>query len=251
MVLRKLFARPDRAPRSAMLPAGERIYAIGDIHGRLDCLDRLLALIDADDAARGAAETTLVFLGDLINRGSESRAVIDRLITVAATRPAIFLMGNHEEILIRAWEGDRRATALLHRVGGRETMISYGVSATGYDAIDTDGLTALVGARIPAGHIAFLRGFADSHVRGDYLFTHAGIRPGIAIDAQDPADLRWIRGEFLKDTRDHGMMVIHGHSVTEDVDDRPNRIGIDTGAYASGKLTALGIEGGARWILNS
>jgi serine/threonine protein phosphatase 1 len=252
MVLRSLFSRKTVAPqRSASIPAGQRLYAIGDIHGRRDCLNMLLAQIDADEALRGAADTTLIFLGDLVDRGTDSRGVIDRCMTVSQTRKTVFLMGNHEEIMIRAWEGDKRATALFHRVGGRETMISYGLSAHDYDAMDTGELTQSVGSRVPPEHIAFLRNFEDSFACGDYLFVHAGIRPGVPINAQDPADLRWIRREFLDDNRDHGAMIVHGHSITEDVDEKPNRIGIDTGAFASGKLTALGIEGAQRWVLSS
>ena len=251
MVLRKLFARAEPAPRQHRLPAGERIYAIGDIHGRRDCLDTLIDRIDADDALRGPANTRLVFLGDLTDRGPDSRGVIERAITLATSGRCVFLMGNHEEILIRAWEGDARALPLLHRVGGRETILSYGVSASDYDKAGFEELGKLVAERVPAEHIAFLRAFEDSFALGDYLFVHAGIRPGVPLDEQDPADLRWIRREFLDDRSDHGAMVVHGHSITEDVDEQVNRIGIDTGAFASGRLTAIGIEGPARWYLSS
>jgi serine/threonine protein phosphatase 1 len=249
MVLKKLFARSEPAPRIARLPSGERVYAIGDVHGRRDCLDRLLAAIDADDAARGPARTTLVFLGDLVDRGPDSCGVIERAMAVSNARRCVFLMGNHEEILIHSWEGDRRTAALFHRVGGRETMMSYGLSAHDYDALDLPELVAEVGARVPSAHIAFLRRFEDCWSSGDYLFAHAGVRPGVALDAQSPADLRWIRREFLDDARDHGAIIVHGHSITEDPDIQPNRIGIDTGAFASGKLTALGLEGATRWFL--
>ena len=252
MVLKKLFARaavPETEPHR--LPQGERVYAIGDIHGRRDCFDALLALIDADDAARGAARTTLVLLGDLVDRGAESRGVVERAMRLSAERRCVFLMGNHEEILIRTWEGDRKTAGLFARVGGRETVMSYGMSAHDYDLCDLGELAVAVGERVPADHIAFLRRFADSFALGDYLFVHAGIRPGVALDEQDPTDLRWIRREFLDDRRDHGAMIVHGHSITETVDDCPNRIGIDTGAFASGVLTAIGLEGDRRWFLQS
>ncbi|MDB5701093.1 MAG: metallophosphoesterase [Sphingomonadales bacterium] len=256
MIFRKLFPRAQAlwrndAPREYRLPEGERIYAIGDIHGRLDCLDTLIARIDADDAARAPAVTTLVFLGDLMDRGPESRGVIERAIELAETRKAVFLMGNHEEILIYAWEGDSRAAALCQRVGGRETLMSYGAHASDYDTIDPDDFAMTLGERVPSAHIVFVRGFLDSYSSGDYVFVHAGIRPGVALDAQAPGDLRWIRREFLDDEREHGAMIIHGHSITEDVEEKHNRIGIDTGAFASGKLTAIGIEGGERWFLTS
>ncbi|MDB5713666.1 MAG: metallophosphoesterase [Sphingomonadales bacterium] len=256
MIFRKLFPRAhallrDDTPREYRLPDGERIYAIGDVHGRLDCLDILLAKIDADDAERAPAATTLVFLGDLMDRGPDSREVVERAIELADTRKTVFLMGNHEEILIYAWEGDIRAAALFQRVGGRETLMSYGAHAIDYDITDPDDVLRALDERVPSAHIAFVRGFLDSYSCGDYLFVHAGIRPGVPLDAQIPGDLRWIRREFLDDDRQHGSMIIHGHSITEDVDEKHNRIGIDTGAFASGKLTAIGIEGGERWFLTS
>ena len=251
MLFRKFFARAEPEPQVHALPAGERIYAIGDIHGRRDCLDRLLLAIDDDEKSRPAADTTVVFLGDLVDRGSDSKGVIERVMQVSKARRSILLMGNHEEILIRAWEGDRQATSLLHRVGGRETLMSYGITEHEYDNGDIDELTTLVGERVPVAHIAFLRGFIDQWQRGDYLFVHAGIRPGLPLDEQNSSDLRWIRREFLEDDRDHGAMVIHGHSITEEVDVQHNRIGIDTGAFASGRLTALGIEGTEHWVIST
>ena len=245
-----LLARKPKL-RVHALPAGERIYAIGDIHGRRDCLDTLMAKIDADDASRGVANTVLVFLGDLTDRGDDSRGVVERVMEIAATRACKLVMGNHEEVLINAWEGDVPSVRLFHRIGGRETLLSYGVTEAEYDAADFDRLIDLLGKHVLAEHIAFLRRFEDFYARGDYLFVHAGIRPGCPIDAQDPGEMRWIRDRFLNDPRDHGAMVVHGHTVTADVDEWPNRIGIDTGAYASGKLTALGIEGTTRWFLSS
>jgi serine/threonine protein phosphatase 1 len=252
MIFKKFFARPpEPEPQAYTVPAGERVYAIGDIHGRRDCLDTLIGMIDADDAARGRADTKLVLLGDLVDRGADSRGVIERAMHIAKSPKTVLLMGNHEEILIRAWEGDRKAAGLFHRVGGRETLLSYGVSEADYDACDFDDLASLIAAHIPVEHIAFLRNFIDQWQCGDYLFVHAGIRPGLPLEDQRPSDMRWIRREFLDDPRDHGVMVVHGHSITEDVEERPNRIGIDTGAFASGKLTALGIEGTEKWILST
>ena len=140
---------------------------------------------------------------------------------------------------------------MFHRVGGRETLLSYGVSEAEYDACVLGDLAGLIAKHVPVDHIAFMRGFIDQWQCGDYLFVHAGIRPGLPLDEQRPSDLRWIRREFLDDPRDHGVMVVHGHSITEDVDERANRTGIDTGAFASGKLTGLGIEGAERWILST
>jgi serine/threonine protein phosphatase 1 len=247
-----LLRRKAAPPRVHRVPAGQRVYAIGDIHGRRDCLDQLLDRIAEDDAARGpAAATTIVFLGDFVDRGADSRGVVERGMAIARTHDCRFLMGNHEEVFIKAWEGDTAALRLFHRIGGRETLLSYGVAELEYDRADFETLTALMRAHVPADHIAFLRRFDDSFAAGDYLFVHAGIRPGRPIEEQDPADLRWIRTRFLDDPRDHGMMIVHGHTVTADVEHLPNRIGIDTGAYASGRLTALGLEGADRWFLSS
>jgi serine/threonine protein phosphatase 1 len=253
MVLKRLFGRKEAAPsRLWQVPAGERVYAIGDIHGRADLLDKLLDRIDFDNEQRGAADTTLVFLGDLPDRGPDSRGVIERLIALEASpRKAVFIAGNHEELLIRVWEGDRPTAATFHRAGGRETLMSYGVSGETYDGWDLGMVTEETGRLIPVEHIDFLRRFKDWHVQGDYAFVHAGIRPGFDIEDQDAADLRWIRGDFTRSDVDHGRMIIHGHTITDDVDEQSNRIGIDTGAYASGVLTAIGLEGSERWYLRT
>lgn len=254
MVLRKLFGgnapAPPWRPRA---PEGQRLYAIGDIHGRRDLLDALLDQIEVDDAARGAvAETRLIFLGDLVDRGPESRGVVDRVRTLmAASRHVSCLKGNHEELMIRAWEGDRGTAGVFNRNGGRETLLSYGVDPLAYDEADLGGLVDLIGAHVPAEHIAFLDGLPDWIVAGDYLFVHAGIRPGSPIEKQKPGDLRWIRDQFTRHAGRFDHMVIHGHTITETPDAQPNRIGIDTGAYATGRLTALGLEGDAQWFLST
>ncbi len=251
MLGRILARKPRAAPRANALPPGERIYAIGDIHGRADCLEVLMSKIDADDGARGSAETTLVFLGDLVDRGADSRTVVERAIALSAKRPCRFLMGNHEEVFIKAWEGDVASLRLFHRIGGRETLISYGVDPDDYDKADFATLVELLAVHVPSEHIAFVRRFEDIYRSGDYAFVHAGIRPGIPIAEQDPTEMRWIRERFLGDARDHGVMVVHGHSIAANVEERPNRIGIDTGAYATGRLTALGLEGTSRWLLST
>jgi serine/threonine protein phosphatase 1 len=253
MVFNRLFGRKDPSvARRWQLPVGERIYAIGDIHGRLDLLDLLLGQIANDNAKRAPAKTRYVFLGDLADRGIESKGVIERLMWMRDHRPGcVFLAGNHEELLIRVWEGDRPLAATFHRAGGRETLMSYGVSAEDYDSWDLGQVTEATSRLVPRAHIDFLKSFTDWHRSGDYLFVHAGIRPGIDIEDQDVTDLRWIRGDFVRSDVDHGMLVIHGHTITKDIDERPNRIGIDTGAYESGKLSAIGIEGTERWFLQT
>ena len=252
-VLKRLFKRATESPeRVWTAPAGRRLYAIGDIHGRLDLLDQLLDTIDADDATRGPAETSLIMLGDLPDRGPESRGVIERLKSLqSGSDNIVFLMGNHEELLIRAWEGDRNIAATFNKAGGRATMLSYGVSEADYDGWNLDELIEKVADYVPADHIAFLRSFQEIYRAGDYLFVHAGIMPGVAIEDQAPEDLRWIRRTFIESQADHGVMVIHGHTITAAVDEQPNRIGIDTGAFATGILSAIGIEGSERWFLST
>ncbi len=250
MVFKRLFAKKEAEPRLWAVPEGERVYAIGDIHGRRDLLDMLLDRIDADNELRGPANTTFVFLGDLADRGPDSRGVIERLMQLEhSERRCIFLAGNHEELLIRVWEGERPMAATFNRAGGRETLMSYGVTAETYDGWDLGAVTEATARLVPDEHIAFLKRFQDWHRIGDYLFVHAGIRPGVAIEDQDVTDLRWIRGEFVRSDVDHGVMVVHGHTITDEVDEQHNRIGIDTGAFASGMLTAIGVEGTERWYL--
>jgi serine/threonine protein phosphatase 1 len=252
MSVRSLFKFASRAqPRACAVPDGRRIYAIGDIHGRLDLLDALLDMIDADDRARRPAASELIFLGDLVDRGPESAGVVERLMTLAGTRPVRFLMGNHEEVFLRALEGDPKALRFLIRIGGRETLLSYGVSESDYRGLDYEELLALAQSKVPAAHRAFLSSFEKWIEVGDYLFVHAGLRPGVAVEDQSTSDLCWIREDFLSHRDSFGKMVVHGHSISEDIDERPNRIGIDTGAFASGRLTAIGLEGGERWYLST
>jgi len=241
-----------RRPRPLAIPDERRIYAIGDIHGRLDLLDRLLATIEADDEARGDARRELIFLGDLVDRGPDSRGVVERLLALSrGPVPIRFLMGNHEEVFLRALAGDSGALRFLIRIGGRETLLSYGIGEEEYASLDYDGLDALIRAKVPQAHIDFLAAFEEWIEVGDYLFVHAGLRPGVAIAEQSTRDLRWIRDDFLRHRDSFGKMVVHGHSITEDIDMRSNRIGIDTGAFASGKLTAIGLEGDAHWFLST
>lgn len=232
------------------VPPGERVYAIGDIHGRLDLFEELVALIEADDAAREPAETTIVLLGDLIDRGPQSSGVVEAAMALTRRRRVRLIAGNHEEMLL--WSFTRREVLRAFiTYGGRETMLSYGLDAEVFDEATLDDLQQLLPGLVPEDHLAFLQAMEDQVRIGDYLFVHAGIRPGIELEDQRQSDLRWIRGDFLDDKRDHGVMVVHGHTISEAVDVRPNRIGIDTGAFMSGILTAIGLEGTARWYLST
>lgn len=249
MVFSKLFRRPATpAPR---IPDDIVVYAIGDVHGRLDCLDDLLAQIDADPA-RGGRRPVLVFLGDLIDRGPESRGVVDRVMAMCAASVDVHcLCGNHEELLFTAAKGGRQALGVFARAGGRETLLSYGVSEEAYEREDLKGVQRLIAEHVPAAHLDFLRGLPDQLVVGEYVFVHAGIRPGVPLDAQKSSDLRWIRSPFLDHVGRYERFVVHGHTVTQDPDIRANRIGIDTGAYRSGRLTALVLERDTRRFLST
>ncbi|WP_236709882.1 metallophosphoesterase family protein [Sphingobium baderi] len=234
------------------VPDGRRLYAIGDIHGQLDLLEGLLARICADEKARGGPRGELIFLGDLINRGPQSAQVIDYLVSVQAERPETrFLLGNHEEVLLKALGGDESALRIFHHMGGTQTILSYGIAREAYEAVDYDGLAAMLQAAVPPTHRDFLASFEDIIVEGGYVFVHAGVRPGVSLVEQQPRDLRWIRHEFLS-TSSHpipGMVIIHGHTIHEDIIEQPGRIGLDTGGYRTGMLSAMGFEGEERWIL--
>jgi serine/threonine protein phosphatase 1 len=249
----QLFRRRSAAPQPlGSIPPGQRVYAIGDVHGRLDLLDALLGDIEADDARRGAAKSTIVFLGDLIDRGPSSAQVVERAMEVAAGPwQCRFLLGNHEEVFLKSLDGDLKALAFFNRIGGRETILSYDISEQEYRDADYPELHALLTRKVPPAHIEFLKGFEDLIVIGDFAFVHAGVRPGQSLADQVASDLRWIRREFLEHKQGFEKVIVHGHTITEQVELRPHRIGLDTGAYASGKLTAMGFEGGERWVIDT
>lgn len=247
--LRKPEVALDRDPR---LPDGRRVYAVGDVHGRDDLLQDLLARIESDDAGRPAATTTIVFLGDLIDRGPHSRQVIERLSGYRNPRIDLgFIFGNHEEVLLRILDGETEFLDDWLRFGGKEFVRSYGLDPASLGSAKPALSLELLRSAIPSAHRAFLESFADTLVAGDYLFVHAGIRPGIALHRQRHQDLRWIRQPFLEFDGRHEHFVIHGHTICADIDERPGRIGIDTGAYMHGTLTAIGLEADQRWFLRA
>lgn len=241
--------RKTDAPASG--PDGQRIYIIGDVHGRADLLDILLDRIVSDDGARSGIESSIVFLGDLIDRGPDSAEVVRRVRELVELGVARLIKGNHEETLVRAATGDPVAVRGLIHIGGLPTLHSYGLTEEEINTGTFEELGQCLAERIPADDIAFLDRGEDVILLGDYILVHAGIRPGIAIERQSEQDLRWIREPFLKSTRDHGGIIVHGHTVMPEVVERPNRIGIDTGAYETGVLTALVIEGPERWYIDT
>ncbi|MEQ7872945.1 metallophosphoesterase family protein [Sphingomonas sp. ASV193] len=231
-----------------------RVYAIGDIHGRSDLLDQLLSRIRDDLREAPPRRHALVFLGDYVDRGPDSAGVIERLVALSRDHKgqAVFLMGNHEEVVQRILAGEPRLFEDWMRFGGRECLASYGIAPESLSGMGRETRAALIREAIPEGHRRFLDELIDTVRIGDYLFVHAGIRPGIDLGDQVQSDLRWIRAPFLDDQdTDHGAVVVHGHTVTEAVEWRGNRIGIDTGAYASGRLTALVLEGRERRLIDT
>ena len=242
-------AEPEARPE---IPGGQRVYAIGDIHGRSDLFDELLGLIAADAATRGVLPTTLILLGDLIDRGPDSAGVMERAVTLSGGGARFHaIMGNHEEVFLAALSGDDAALSLFEQVGGVQTMQSYGLGRELFETMVDARLVERLNAAVPPAHRDFLARMKDRVAIGDYLFVHAGIRPGVAIKEQVASELRWIRKPFLEHSDYHGMMIVHGHSISYEPELRSNRLGIDTGAYQTGRLTALGLEGADRWLLHT
>lgn len=247
--LRKLL-RPRAAQPAPSAPAEERVYAVGDIHGRNDLFLPLIGAIEADDRSRGPANTTIILLGDLIDRGADSAGVVAAARALAARRRVRILCGNHEEMFLRCFD-DLELLRHFLRFGGRETVLSYPVDRARWNSATLEEAQQLMRAAVPEEDLAFIRDFEDSIRIGDYLFVHAGIAPGRPVEAQTQQDLHWIREPFLSDGGDHGHVVVHGHTIAPEPVIRANRIGIDTGAYATGRLTALGLEGTGRWLIEA
>jgi serine/threonine protein phosphatase 1 len=241
--------RSGGGERPPAIPAGHRIYAVGDIHGRADLLDRLLSQITEDVRETAGAgrppQAHLILLGDYVDRGLNSKGVLDRLCQPAeGPFGTICLKGNHEDAMLRFLDDVSVGPGWL-RFGGQATLVSYGIGrpAGADDADFLDHAQQQLREKLPPQHLAFLRRLKLQVTIGDYHFVHAGIRPGVPLNRQDEADLLWIRDDFLQSPADHGAIVVHGHSITEEPDIHPNRIGIDTGAFATGRLTCLVLQG--------
>lgn len=231
------------------VPEGQRVYAIGDIHGRCDLLCRMIARIEADEVGREPADTTVILLGDLVDRGPDSAGVIATAREWAKRRRVRILAGNHEEMFLGSFE---REDTLRHflRHGGRETLLSYPIDPDLYSRATLDELQAIMREAVPAEDIVFMQAMEDRIQVGDYVFVHAGVRPGIPLEEQKVSDLRWIRGEFIESAEARNFAVVHGHTIMESPHVSPLRIGLDTGAFSSGLLSAIGLEGTARWLIS-
>jgi serine/threonine protein phosphatase 1 len=235
-------SRSRKRGLGAAVPNGIRIYAVGDVHGRVDLLARLFSGIDADLAARPVSRAIQVFLGDYIDRGPASREVIDCLINRSLMHETVYLKGNHEAVLL---EFLRDPLVLQHwqELGGLQTLLSYGVVTTkNFDLDEQARVAKALGEVLPQSHQLFLATLRPWFLCGDFLFVHAGVRPGVPLDAQEDADLLWIRDDFLSSDDDFGKIIVHGHTPVDQPDVRSNRINIDTAAYATGRLTCLIIE---------
>lgn len=239
-------AKKDR-PR---VPKGERVYAIGDIHGRKDLLEVLGAAIEAEIAEAQDTEPRIILLGDLVDRGPDSAGVLKYARKWRKRQKVHILCGNHEEMFLQGFK-DKDVLRHFLRHGGRETLESYGVERKAFSKATLAELQQIMHDVVPAKDIKFISDFEDMVLVGDYLFVHAGISPGVPLDEQKKRTLRWIREPFLSHKASHGPIVVHGHTITDEPVDAGNRIGIDTGAYASGRLTALVLEGKKRRYLTA
>ncbi|MCB2051022.1 MAG: serine/threonine protein phosphatase [Novosphingobium sp.] len=231
--------------RCWQVPDGRRVYAIGDVHGRLDLLRELADAIETHDSNCASANSSVILLGDLVDRGPDSKGVINFVRDWQSRRDVRVLMGNHEEMMLASLD-DSEVLRYFLRFGGRETILSYGYDAGALATSGIEEIFAWLQDHFPADHREWMHNLHRSIVEGDYLFVHAGIMPGIPIDQQDERDLRWIREPFLSHADLHPYMVVHGHTIEQEAVERPNRIGIDTGAYWQGRLTALVLEGNQR-----
>ena len=239
----------SRPASSPILPTGLRIYAVGDVHGEATLLLQLLRLIQADNDAREPARVLLIFLGDLIDRGPDGALLVEMFSRLAGEQ-VVVLKGNHEAGLIDAYEGDEGALGGWLSFGGEETLAGFGLTAS--EMATPAQLLSAMRARIDQGLIDWLVALPTHWQCGDYFFVHAGVRPRVRLDRQKADDLLWIREPFLSSRRDHGKVIVHGHSV-EPGNPRlgSNRIGIDTGGHEHGRLTALGLEGRDQWLLQA
>jgi serine/threonine protein phosphatase 1 len=237
-----------RAP--AAVPQGMRVYAVGDIHGCASQLDDLTAMILADNQSSGL-DTQLVFLGDYLDRGPDSKGVVARLLAPPEGYRSTHLMGNHDQALLDFLD-DPIVYRSWRAFGAPETLMSYGVRPPRFDdEAEFAAARDQLAQAMPADHLDFLRNLPLSTRIGDYFFVHAGVRPGIALAEQIAADMLWIRDEFLQSQYDFGSVIVHGHTPIERLVRHTNRINVDSGAYATGRLTAAVLEGQACRFLST
>jgi len=252
-MLKKLFRARNVSIPPSEAPADTRIYVVGDIHGRVDLLSRLHGHIRDDVKSSMRRRHLIVYLGDYVDRGETSKTVIDLLLDESVEGfETIFLKGNHEEMMLGFLENAAVGAMWLHN-GGDATVYSYGIRMTSPSSVDRRyfEMQQALREKLPDRHLAFLRDLGLYHIEGGYLFVHAGVQPGIPIENQTSQDLLWIREEFIASRADHGHCVVHGHTIFSEPENRPNRIGIDTGAYFSNVLSCLVLEGTERRFIQT
>jgi len=231
------------------LPEGRRVYAVGDIHGEAALFAALLARIEADAAQRAPMRTTLILLGDVIDRGTRAIELL-RGLHAAVGPDLVLLKGNHEAALVDVYRGDEEALAFWIRFGGRATLQGLGIAVPADGHVDPARVLWQLRDALDPAVIDWLDALPHSVTLGDYVFCHAGVRPGVPLRRQDPDDLLWIREPFLSSRAQHGKVVVHGHTIEPDGPVfRRNRIGVDTGAHEHGVLSAVGLEARAQWAV--
>jgi len=242
-LLKRFFKSSRTPPIQAHCPPGERIYCIGDIHGRHDLLQQLHTNI-LNHAATYTGRKKLIYLGDYIDRGDHSKEVIEVLLSDPLHGfDIVYLRGNHEQTLLDFLHEPEVGRSWFN-YGGLQTLVSYGVRYSKLPTSPNDLLALQADLRtcMPQSHVRFLEQTGLSYVVGSYYFVHAGVSPRLRLDQQQAEDQLWIRDAFIEHTRPYEKIIVHGHTITEEVDFQANRIGLDTGAYLSGKLTCLVLE---------
>ncbi len=235
--------------RKPRLPSGKRVYAIGDVHGEAELLARLLHDISRDSDARGPAETTLILLGDFIDRGPRAADLLRNLAQMAMPN-LVILKGNHEAVLVQAYDGDEQVLAEWLRFGGAATLAGLGVPWPLLQSEDTGAILAALRANLLPDIVEWLDRLPFWWSLGDYFFVHAGVRPGVKLMEQRDEDLLWIRNPFISERHRYDKVIVHGHTIEPGTPELGgHRIGLDTGAHEHGTLTALGLEADRQWLL--
>ncbi len=251
----RLFGR-KREPESLPSTGGRLVYAVGDVHGRLDVLEPLIRREIASDVliTRPKERPLLIFLGDYVDRGPQSRGVVDLILSLSADSAfeVVALKGNHEEALLQFLEQPSFAATWFEH-GGAQTLVSYGVQppSTRTDHEAWAKTRDEFAEALPPEHLAFYRGLELIRTVGDYAFVHAGVRPGVPLAEQAERDLLWIRHEFINDRGPFEKVIVHGHTPNEEAQLTRHRLGIDTGAYATGVLSAVRLYGTDQRLIQS
>lgn len=248
----QLSALLGRTPSRPQPAPGERVYAVGDVHGRLDLLRKLLRSLDKDSNGHAHFVRT-VFLGDMIDRGPQSKQVLELVRCLQRKDPEriVALLGNHEEMMLASLNGDAEAQRIWLKSGGEAFLRSYNLDPETFSDLGPGDRGRALRTALGADMIDWLQSRPLAWQSGDYFFCHAGVRPGVPLKRQRREDLLWIRRPFLESECAHGAVIVHGHSETHEAEVTPNRINVDTAAHRSGELTAVGLQGRCRWFMST